>query len=90
MKSLIVGFFTDGKYKPPRIRIRDPSATCCCTGDCSDPEDYDENHLIQRCYDGAYLIDKETGEKSWTAQNELGGKACSKTETGMDVCVLVP
>ena len=33
---------------------------------CADPEEYDENFLVQYCGDGAYLIDKETGEKSWS------------------------
>ncbi len=35
------------------------------TEGCSKPEYYDETHDIERCNEGSFLIDKETGEKSW-------------------------
>jgi hypothetical protein len=33
--------------------------------------------LIERCSDGQYVIETEDGSRSWTAHNELGGKAWS-------------
>jgi hypothetical protein len=60
------------------------------TEGCSEPEEYDETHLIERCDEGAYLIDKETGDKDWTGTANGLGKACDETETGMQFCMATP
>jgi hypothetical protein len=46
---------------------------------------------VERCSDGDYLIDKEDGSRSFTGQYIAGmNKACSETETGLDVCIQTP
>jgi hypothetical protein len=63
------------------------------TADCSEPEDYNEDFLIERCNEGHYLIDKETGEKEWTGTADGMGKACSKSDvegSDLETCIIRP
>ena len=47
MKSLIVGFLLAVSINLLGLVIHPQPVAA--QGDCSNPEDYDENHLVQRC-----------------------------------------
>lgn len=72
-KKIMITFIGVAALMASIVTITTPQAEA---QGCTDPVEYDEKFLAQYCGDGAYLIDKETGEKSWSSGSGGVSKAC--------------